>query len=543
MRAMWCGLVLVGLTAAAAAAPARAGDKPANEPTVVIRVKSLDTVLQNLKLIATVLGREQAADDIRALIQAKVGEKGLQGIDLKRPVGAYVRFGKELEDLSGAVLIPVADEAAFISLLDNLGMSPTKGAGGIYTLQTKQNIELYLRFAKQYAYVSGINTENLSDKNLIDPQALLRGAGDSLLSIDMRLDQVPDAAKLLAVTKLDEDLDNAQKQAVPNETELQKGFRIALLKQVAETTKNVLKDSQRLHIDVSLPEGQKDLAIKVALSAVPGTELAKSIQAAGQEPSPFAGLLAKGAAFRGAIDVSFPADVNRAFARAFDEAALKGIADVSSPAKRKQAEALVETIRPTIRAARLDAFLGLAGPKDGHYLVLAALRLKDGDRFGTVVRQMIEDELKDMPAEQRQKIQLDADSAGAVKIHRFELPPDPKTGKVLDGLPGDPNLYVAFRKDAALLAIGPGALPALKEAIANEQTGAAPLFLFDFHVGKMAPTLAKSAEQKDLAAKVFSGDKGDGRIRVVLESGAALTLRVHVGLDVLEFFAKMKGKE
>ena len=46
-------------------------------------------------------------------------DKGLQGIDLKRPVGAYVRFGKELEDLSGAILIPVADQPAFLDLLDN----------------------------------------------------------------------------------------------------------------------------------------------------------------------------------------------------------------------------------------------------------------------------------------------------------------------------------------------------------------------------------------------------------------------------------------
>ena len=82
-----CGLLLVGLLVAVP--PLRADDKPAaDEPAVVIRVKSLDTVLANLKLLATVVGREQNALDLQGLIKAKVGDKGLQGIDMKRPVRA-----------------------------------------------------------------------------------------------------------------------------------------------------------------------------------------------------------------------------------------------------------------------------------------------------------------------------------------------------------------------------------------------------------------------------------------------------------------------
>ena len=50
---------------------ARAGD--ADEPTIVIRVKSIGTVLSNLKLLATLVGQEQAATDIQGLINAMAG--------------------------------------------------------------------------------------------------------------------------------------------------------------------------------------------------------------------------------------------------------------------------------------------------------------------------------------------------------------------------------------------------------------------------------------------------------------------------------------
>ncbi len=147
-----------------------------------------------------------------------------------------------------------------------------------------------------------------------------------------------------------------------------------------------------------------------------------------------------------------------------------------------------------------------------------------------------------MPAEEQKKIELDAATVGAVKIHRFEIPPDPKTGKIIEGLPGDPNLYVAFRKDAVFLAIGPTALATVKEAVGSEQVGSAPLFQFDFNVARMASTLAQTADQKALAAQLFPEGK-DAPIRLTVDGGDALTLRLSVALDVLEFFAKMNPKQ
>jgi hypothetical protein len=538
-RIACCGLIMLGLLALAPSL--RADDKPADEPGIVIRVKSLDTVLANLKLLATVIGREQNALDIQGLIKAKVGEKGLQGIDLKRPVGAYVRFGKELEDLNGAVLIPVADQPAFLELLTNLGMKPAKGKDGIYTLQTQQNIELYLRFANKYAYVSAINTDNLSDKNILDPAKVLAGADDSMISATIRLDLIPEAAKLLAMATLEQNLEDLQDKLPGDPSAAQKAFRKAGVRQASKTVSNVLKEGQRARLEVSMVEGKKELGVRLSLTAQPGTELAKTLREAGKTKSAFAGLMVKNAAFRGSAAVHFPEDVHKAFAQLIEDAAQKGLGDLTDPAKRKQGQALVDALLPTARAGQLDAFFGMAGPDDNHYTFLAALKVADGDKLGTLVHDLIAAELKKMPAEEQKKIQLDVATIGSVKVHKFELPPDPKTGKILEGLPGDPNLYVAFRKDAVFLAIGPTALATLKDAVGTEQAGTVPLFQFDFNVARMASTLAKTADQKTLATQLFPAGK-DAPIRITVDGGEALTLRLSVALDVLEFFAKMNEK-
>ncbi len=138
-------------------------------PTVVLRVSSLDSLIDHVKYLAGLAGQQDAARQIEGLIQNKIGQKGLDGVDSKRPFGLYGRIGKELDDISGAILIPIADEDAFLTLLKNLKIETVKGGDGIYTIKTGSPIDAYLRFAKKYAYVTALNTAALDVKNLLDP--------------------------------------------------------------------------------------------------------------------------------------------------------------------------------------------------------------------------------------------------------------------------------------------------------------------------------------------------------------------------------------
>jgi len=379
----WSALVLIGILAAPHFA--RAGD---DAPAVVLRVKSLDTVLKNLKLLAALVGQEQAAADIQGLIDKKTGKKGLEGIDMDRPVGAYVKFGAEVTDLNLAMLIPVADQNAFMTLLENLGTNPKKEKGGVYTLQAKDT-ELFLRFANKYAYITAFDRDNLLDKNLLDPAKALAGPKDSLLSASLRLDKLPDGARLIVVSALDEKIHEAIDSAPKEDSDAQKAFRKAALKQVGRTISDVITEGKAARVDINLDEVKKDISIKLSMSARPKTELAKTIQNAAAGKSPFAGLLPAGAAFRGSIDAVFPDALRTSFAKLMDEAAKKVLADIADPAKRKQTQQLIDAIMPSIRAGELDAFFGMTGPVKDHYTLLAAVRVQEGDKLGTMVESFI----------------------------------------------------------------------------------------------------------------------------------------------------------
>src|ERR1035438_3331765 len=113
-------------------APAvRAGDTAVDAPTIVVRVQSLNALLQNLNLVVKLVGQEDAATQIEGLIKGKIGKKGLEGIDPARPFGAYIRFGKEIDDIKGAILVPIADHDTFLNLLAAQNVEVTKDKDNI----------------------------------------------------------------------------------------------------------------------------------------------------------------------------------------------------------------------------------------------------------------------------------------------------------------------------------------------------------------------------------------------------------------------------
>lgn len=538
MRPRWWSGVLLAILCVLPTA-AQAGQNPAaDEPTVVVRVKSIETVLRNFKLLARLAGREEAGNQVEGLFQAKVGKQGLEGIDPKRPLGAYVRFGKELENLGGAILIPIADKQSFLTLLENLNVQVAKGKGDIYTVQTNQNFDLYLRFANQYAYISAVSTDNLADKNLLDPAQVLGGKEGPAIAATVRLDRVPQAAKFLALAKLEEDLQAAQAKAPPKESPAEREFRLAVTRQLVESIKDVLQHGQKAQLAINLDEQAKQFVLELTLNAQPGTELDKTLKAIGQRKSPFADDLKKTAAAQGILNVALTEPVRKAFANVLEDAAKKSLADIRDDSKRKQAEQFFRALRPTATKGTLDAFFTMVGPVDKHYTLLAGVQLEDGQKVGQEVRELIADALKDALAAQKDKIHLDAATAGGVKVHKFELPKEPKNKELFD-LVGDNELYLAFTKDAVYAALGREALATLKQSIETDAAGVSPAFLFSFDVARMAPIIAKTPEQQQLAAKLFQPGE-DATVRFVVEGGPTLTARLTMKLSALEYFAKAK---
>ncbi len=530
-------LVLVVATAA------RAGAPNADTPAVVVRVKSLGALFQNLDLVVKLVGQDEAALAIEGVIKGKIGKKGLAGIDLTRPFGAYVRFGKTKDEFTSALLIPIADEKAFLTLIANLDMAVTKDKTGIYTHKTTNDINVYFRFAHGYVFIAAVNTESLQDKNLVDPAKTLAvgGPGDATISVVARIDRIPVGAKEDALKYLDAAILAAQKDGPPNESKAQEAFRVALLGDVNKLGASLIHEAAELRFDLDVRA--QEISVNLAVAGKPNSDLAKAIKNIGALKSPLAVLAAKNVAFHGNVHFALPEELNKSFGKVIDEVVRKSLEGIQNDEKKKQAEALFKALLPTAQAGEFQiAAVALAvGPKDDRHAFVGALKLTKGDELGTIVRDLLEkarEGLKELPKEQG-KIQVDFDKAD--KIHRFELPKNPAYDKLLDEIVGDRYLYLAFRADALFLALGENALPALKTALATKDVATSVPFLFDFDIARMAKLLAKTPEHEMLAGTLFPKGQS-GRVRLAIEGGDVLSVRLRMHDNVLKFLVKVTSK-
>lgn len=522
---------------------ARAGEPGAGKgpPTVVVRVRSLQTVIDNAKLLATIAGREGMAGQIEGLVKAKVGPKGFQGIDPDRPFGFYGRIGKELDDIAGVLMIPVADEQELLGLLENLGYPATKGKAGLYSVAAGP-AEVHFRFANKYAYVTALNLEALDQGGLPEPGKVFPAGKGAAISAALRLDQVPQAAKFIIKAQVEQELEKARDQKQQGETPAQHEFRLRILDELTKRIDLILNEGAEASAELDVSKDKNEFAATFALSARPSTELAKEIQKAGQEKSLFGGFPKEGVAARGLLHFTMKEPVARAFEKMLLENAEKGVARISDEEKRRQAQGVVDALKPTLRAGEIDSALSLHGPGPGkHYALVAAFKLREGEKLAKTIREAVEQALKEAPPAEAAKVKLDAESAGDVKIHRIDAQAgyDAKTKEVF----GENPLYVAFRPDAVFVAVGEDALAPLKKALGDRTAEASPALTFEVALARLAPLMKKQGQAKALEG-LLKGDE-EGTIRVTVTGGEALRAQLTTRLSVLRFMgevARPKGK-
>lgn len=540
MRRYW--LAALSLVFVMCAAPAlQAQEKAADTPTVVVRVKSLNALLQNLNLVVRLVGQEEAANQIEGLVKGKIGKNGLQGVDPTRPFGAYVRFGKAIDEVNGAILIPMADPDTFLALLDNFGLNYVKDKNGIYTHKTN-NVDLYFRFANKYLYITSLNTESIQEKNLVDPVKALAISGDAAISMVARVDQIPNDAKLIALAQLDEIIQAAQKNGPADETKAQAEFRMALLRDANKIASSLVREAAEIRFDLDISEKTKEMTVNFNVTAKPGTDFAKSIDTIGKLRSPLAGMVKNNLAFEGALHFALPETLQKAFDSVIDDVSSRSLEGIQSVDKKKQAETLFKAMMPTAKAGEYQIVASVIGPKNDRYTFLGAVKLKDGAKLGNTVHDLVKLAIVEIPEAERDKIKLDFDSVGPIKIHRFEAPKNPQLDSLIKDVAGDKYLYLAFRDDALFLALGKEALPTLKAALAKADSASSPPLVFDFDVARMAKLMAQTVEQKDLAAKLFPNGQ-NGRVRFSVEGGTSLSARLQMRLNVLEFLVKLKNEK
>src|SRR5262249_37167942 len=159
-------------------------------PAVIVRLASLDSLFDQLALLGGLVGQGDVAAKLDESIKGRLGPKGLYGIDAKKPIGLYARFGTHLSDITGVLLVPVTGPKQFKAMLEGLGWEVKADANGLHTV--KQNLlptDVQYRLAHGYAYVGLLGQDSLAPDRLLEPQKIFTGKPQGVFSLTLRLDQ------------------------------------------------------------------------------------------------------------------------------------------------------------------------------------------------------------------------------------------------------------------------------------------------------------------------------------------------------------------
>src|SRR5262245_41752238 len=215
--AMLCLVLLPSL-----AQPAPVPDDKSARPGVVLRIQPIDELLANIRYLAAQAGQEEQAKQFEGLLKSMAGPKGLDGIDMKRPLAVYGNIGPNGIDSTVVALIPVADEKALLALLARFEVKAEEGKDGLYAIKHESlPVPVFLRFANKYAYVTAQDETAIAPTKLLAPEKVIGNAPFGLLATSINIADVPDGLRTQAIQQLEAALEEAKKQREPNETDLQ----------------------------------------------------------------------------------------------------------------------------------------------------------------------------------------------------------------------------------------------------------------------------------------------------------------------------------
>lgn len=539
---------LAALAMVAAAVPAAARAQTPSAPTLLVRVKSVDGLMADARYFAALAGQEEQAKQIDAMIPALLGPKGLAstGIDTKKPIGAYGILDPQLPNSQVVLMIPVADEKAFVDSLNRLtGFFPQanvtieKGNDGVYVVNVPNaplGAKGFFVIADGYAYATVLRKETIAAGTRLPAAKLLPGDEKTVFAVTLRLDQVDDQLKQIALMQLENQLAAAKEKKGPNETAAQTKLKGELIDHFSRQFKALMRDGLALDWHVAVDRKSDDLSAQVSLSAKPGTPLAQDIAAQSGRPSRFGWLTDLAAA--GAANLAVPAELRAALSAALDDSFAQS-QEHEKDAKRKDiARKVYDALAPTLKAGQLDLYVGLSAPTaDDKYTIVGGVKVTDAPGIDRLVRELVP-QIPDPKA--KDAIKLDADTVGGVKAHKV-VPPQLDEGAKRTFGPEATGL-VAFPKDAVVVAFGADPAALLKQFLAAPGRTGGPLFSEEVSVAKVAGIGQEDRPMfKKVADEAFGSDPKSAMVKFTVEGGAALRARLSAKGTLIKFGVKLEA--
>lgn len=527
MRA-WSLLALVLL------APLTRAEEKTKAPTFSVRLQGIDTLVSDLQFLTEQAGRGEELKQVEGLLKAAIGDKGLEGLDTKKPMALHAYLDASLVDSQVILMLPIADSKAFVDTLDRLGVKPTKDKNDLYEVQLQGSpFPAYFRFANGYMYGTLKEKKNLDVKALPKPADVFPAADKDLLTLSMNLEEFPEDLRKLILGQLELQLTNL-KEKQPGETKAQHVFRAAAMDEVVGFLKSLMTDSAKANFRFGVDRKANEMALSLSLSGKEGSELAKSLAGLGKTESSVAGIVGDDSAIASRVTFELPNKLKKDLAPVIDEAMDKILEKNSQQGVKELLEPILKAAAPTLKQARLDFAFDYRGPTEKKlYTAVGALGIKDG----AALEKALINAHEKVPAEAKDKISLGVAKVGGTSIHRLNVEKDldEEARKQF----GESPVWFAIRDDAVFVALGDGGLAALKDALSVKRKNS-PVMHLEMGLSRVAALMTRDNPGAEEAAKEAFKKPGTDKITVSLTGGEELKLKMSMKGPVLRFFVLLE---
>ncbi|WP_375314924.1 hypothetical protein [Schlesneria sp. DSM 10557] len=429
-----------------------------------------------------------------------------QGVDLSKPVSLDLVFRKDELGYEGR--IPVKDltgkNTGFLPNLRGMGYLYKPLGQELYQVNEKNKKPFFLRYDKNYAWMA--TTKEAIPANRPPAAQELQPLLD--LKKDFLAELKNDAAGLdkrrenfQELRKQFEALIRFKRNEDPNAFQLRK---LALVHQLDEAERFLVETEALLATwttNAVSPNGTG--RGELSISALPGTDLAKSVEEFAVKPSYFANVpLHENPIAVGRI--TFPLDSSRvAHLTEFYKAvrpvlqteikSRKGYTDAQKDATAKASDIFLDMLESGLSLGVVDAFADAHEVGEGKTVMVTGIRVVDGKRADEIVQLISQ-------FKSGWQVKLDVHEHAGVKIHELTVP-ESRIEAFQKVFPGENKVYVGTSGDAIWGAAGVECLThlqaAIDEAAKPAPEKANPVFVnYQLQLGK----IVKLAEviQKDL---------------------------------------------
>jgi hypothetical protein len=508
------------------------------KPVAVLSIASWEKLKADTLYIAELVGQRDAGE-----LGTATGQVYLSGIDLKRPMGAYVTVSA-MGEPRGVAFIPVIKLDTILKNFEGQIGKPSDAGNGVKQFDIPTG-SVYIKEVKGWAFVT--NELDAFDSLPADPIALL-GKLPSMydIAIKANVHDIPQELRQTAVDAIqagfEQGLQNSD--AGEDDRELQEKFGRLSTKQFTQ----MIEELNEVTIGWGVDKTLKATYVDFTMTAVEGTAMARQMALLKDATSAFAGFLLPDASINlnGSNQMSKDdIEQNTTLLKLVQERAGKGIDNDPSldATQRTAAKDLLKdffaVLTDTVAGGKID--YGAALVLDEKKLNFAGgILVADGRKLETAFAKLVElaKNEPDFP-----DVKLNAGKHGNVNLHTIavDLPAEADEDarelfggdKVLITLGTAPKaLYVAFGKEGE--AVMKKAIDA-STAKAQQKVPPSQVNLYLKPIMKFAASMDKTGNEqiKAVADAFASAEAGADEINVTtkpIPGGAIGRLQVNEGV-------------